>query len=162
MRGEITLNEHDVKSIDLDVTDLVNGTHVAKNGPKALGSSDSRGSYSPLLWVGLGVAVVGAAAGTVTGLVSMGKTSDVESGCGANNKCPPSTHDALDGARMFATISTVSFIVAGAGAGVAVVALAMGRRPSNAEQKATASSPSFAPRVTPWVGVGSAGLSGSF
>ncbi len=163
VRGEITLNEHDVKSIDLDVTELVNGTQVTKNDPKASGgSSDSRGSYSPLLWVGVGVAVVGAAAGTVTGLVSMGKTSDVESGCGPNNKCPPSTHDALDGARMFATLSTVSFIVAGAGAGVAVVALAMGRRSPNAEQKASAPPPSSAPRVSPWVGVGSAGLSGSF
>jgi hypothetical protein len=154
VRGEITLSEHDEKSIELDVTELVSGkAGGTKNEPGPV--VDSKGSYSSLLWVGLGVAVVGAAAGTVTGLVSMGKTSDVEGGCNADNKCPPSTHDALDGARMFATISTVSFIVAGAGAGVAVVALAMGRRPS-AEQKATA------PRMTPWVGVGSAGLSGSF
>ena len=157
VRGEITLSEHDVKTIDLDVTDLVNPKHVATQdaGQGSSPSSDAKGSYSPLLWVGVGVAVVGAAAGTVTGLVSMGKTSDAEAGCTANNKCPPSTHDALDGASMFATISTVSFIVAGAGAGVTVIALAMGRRPS-AEQKATS------PRVSPWVGVGSAGLSGSF
>ena len=154
VRGEISLSEHDDKSIDLDVTDLVNPrAGGGTNDAKAVEAGG--GSYSPLLWVGLGVAVVGAAAGTVTGLVSMGKTSDVESGCNADNKCPPSTHDALDGARTFATVSTISFIVAGAGAGVAVVALAMGRRPS-AEQKTSA------PRVTPWVGVGSAGLSGSF
>ncbi len=159
-RGEITLSEHDVKSIDLDVTDLVNGKQVGKVDTKPAVVSDGKGSYSPLLWVGVGVAVVGAAAGTVTGLVSMGKTSDVESGCGANNKCPPSTHDALDGARMFATISTVSFIVAGAGAGLAVVALAMGRGPS--KEQATATTTTSAPRVTPWVGVGSAGVVGSF
>ena len=156
VRGEITLNEHDAKSIELDVTDLVAGKpQVAKNETRP-GPDDAKGSYSPLLWVGVGVAVVGAAAGTVTGLVSMGKTSDVESGCGANNKCPPSTHDALDGARMFATISTVSFIVAGAGAGLTVVALVMGRRPSH--EQATSS----APRVSPWVGAGSAGVVGSF
>lgn len=159
VRGEITLNEHAVKSIDLDVTDLVAGkSQGTKSEAKPSTPADAKGSYSPLLWVGVGVAVVGAAAGTVTGLVSMGKTSDVESGCGANNKCPPSTHDALDGARSFATISTVSFIVAGAGAGLAVVALVMGRRPSHAE--ATASTP--APRVSPWVGAGSAGVVGSF
>lgn len=154
-KAEVTLSEHDVKSIDVDVSELFApkpSAAVARVGGKS--PEGAKGSYSPLLWVGVGVAVVGAAAGTVTGLVSMGKTSDVESGCGANNRCPPSTHDALDGARMFATISTVSFVVAGAGAGVAVVALAMGRRPSS-EQTAS-------PRVTPWVGAGGAGLVGSF
>jgi len=158
VKSEITLNEHDVKSVDVDVTELAASRPVAKQdggGGSGRAAEGGKGSYSPLLWVGVGVAVVGAAAGTVTGLVSMGKTSDVESGCTADNKCPPSTHDALDGARTFATLSTVSFIVAGAGAGVAVVALAMGRSPSP-EQKATA------PRVSPWVGVGSAGVVGSF
>lgn len=155
VKSEVTLNEHDVKSVDVDVTELAAPKPVAKHDGGGRAAEGGKGSYSPLLWVGVGVAVVGAAAGTVTGLVSMGKTSDAESGCTADNKCPPSTHDALDGARMFATISTVSFIVAGAGAGVAVVALVMGRSPSP-EQKATG------PRVSPWVGVGSAGLGGSF
>jgi hypothetical protein len=158
VRGEIVVAEHDVKEIALDVTELANPKPVATKNDGA-SAGDAKGSYSPLLWVGVSVAVAGAAAGTVTGLLSMGKTSDVESGCTASNKCPPSTHDALDGARSLATISTISFIVAGAGAGVAVVALAMGRGPS-AEQKASAPSPS--PRVSPWVGLGGAGVVGSF
>jgi hypothetical protein len=162
VKGEITLNEHDEKSIDLDVTDLVAPKQAAKPEGGERPAEGGKGSYSPLLWVGVGVAVVGAAAGTVTGLVSMGKTSDVESGCTASNKCPPATHDALDGARMFATISTVSFIVAGAGAGVAVVALAMGKKPSPEHAAKAKAPPALSPRVSPWVGVGSAGVVGSF
>jgi hypothetical protein len=155
VRGEITLAEREARSIELDVSALSRPrpaaqAEVAPSAPAP--RATTKGSYSPLLWVGLGVAAAGAAAGTITGLVSMGKASDAESGCLPSNKCPPATHDALDGARTFATISTIAFVVAGAGAGTAVVALVLGKKPS--EQRAA--------RLTPWLTPTSAGLTGTF
>jgi hypothetical protein len=158
VRGEITLAEREARSIELDVTALATPrpaaqAEVAPVAPApAPAPGDGKGSYSPLLWVGLGVAAAGAAAGTITGLISMGKASDAESGCLPSNKCPPATHDALDGARSFATISTIAFVVAGAGGATAVVALVLGKKPS--EQRAA--------RLTPWLAPSSAGLSGTF
>jgi hypothetical protein len=160
VRGEITLAEREARSIELDVTALASPrpaaqAEVAPVVPVAPAPREAKGSYSPLLWVGLGVAAAGAAAGTITGLVSMGKASDAESGCLPNNRCPPATHDALDGARTFATVSTIAFVVAGAGGATAVVALVLGKKPA-AERSAAA------PRLTPWLAPCSAGLSGTF
>ena len=52
------------------------------------------GSRSPVLWAGLAVLVVGMGVGTVAGVVSSGKTSEVEKLC-RDGKCPPPAHGVL-------------------------------------------------------------------
>jgi hypothetical protein len=52
-----------------------------------------------------------------------------------------------------ATVSTVGFVVAGAGVGVGIGALLFGGKGPEATARA---------QVTPWVGLGSAGLRGTF
>jgi hypothetical protein len=81
---------------------------------------------SVLVWAGFGTAVVGAAVGGVTGIISISKTSSVKSRCPDNNQCPPDTHGDLVAARTMATISNVAFAVAAVGAVVGVVGLFVG------------------------------------
>lgn len=108
---------------------------------------------SPLVYVGFGVAGVGIVVGSVTGALAMSSASSLKSSC-TDGRCPPAAHDDVDAYQRWGTISTISFIAAGVGAAVGIYGLL--------------SSPVSGPRkeahahVTPWIGVGSAGLAGAF
>jgi hypothetical protein len=105
-------------------------------------------------FIGFGVGGAGLIAGVITGILTLSAKSSAVNGC-RDNKCPPSTFSDLDNASTMSTISTVSFIVAGIGAGVGVTALLIGDKPA-------APTPTGGVRVTPWIGLGSAGVRGSF
>jgi hypothetical protein len=104
--------------------------------------------------IGFSVSGVAGVAGTVAGLVAMNQLSRVDSLCSAQKLCDE-THGgtkALSTAYTWATVSNVSFAVAGAGIVAAVVGLVSGR----------SSHPGAAARVTPWIGPGMAGIDGRF
>jgi hypothetical protein len=103
-----------------------------------------------LLFAGLGLAVVGVGVGTTFGIVSMGHKSDADALC-RDGKCPPPAHSALDAANTTATISTIGFVAAGVGVGIAAAGFLLVKKPP--PQTAT---------VTPIIGLGSAGVVGSF
>jgi len=107
-----------------------------------------------LTYAGFGVAAVGAILGGITGFVSISKKNDAQAQC-TDNRCPPKTHDTIDSANTMATISTVSFIVAGVGAGVGIVSLLL--RSDNPPP-----APTTGVHATPWIGLGSAGVRGTF
>jgi hypothetical protein len=119
-------------------------------------------SHSPtvLTWIGIGVAGAGVIAGTVTGLMSMSKKSALQSEC-PNGVCGPgSASSDYDAANTYALVSTIGFIAAGVGAGVAVVTLIVGHDEPGA---LPAQSPSAGGlKVRPWIGVGAAGMNGTF
>jgi hypothetical protein len=122
-------------------------------------------SHSPtvLTWIGVGIAVAGVATGAVTGALSMSKKSKVAGECG-NDVCTSSSSDSdLSTAYTLATVSDIGFAAAGVGAVVAVVTLAIGHQ--------TSSEPAAQPpaqtgqtrlRVLPWIGMGAAGVNGTF
>lgn len=107
-----------------------------------------------LTYSAFGVGAVGVVLGSVTGFLSISKKNDAANGC-TNNKCPPATYDKIDSANTMATISTASFIVAGVGVGVGIISLVLRSDPAPA-------APATGLRATPWIGLGSAGVSGSF
>jgi hypothetical protein len=80
-----------------------------------------------LAYVGGGVAVAGVIVGSVSGAWAMTKKNEGWAGC-EGTRCPPETWDTIDSAHRFATISTVSFVVAGVGAGIGAGAWLIGRR----------------------------------
>lgn len=147
---EIDLAEHDNKDVNLDLQPA-----APPHGEKTA----SKGGFisKPVAFVALGVGGVGVLVGTITGLMAMGAKSDAEKGC-VNKFCPPSTYSDLDRASSMATVSTVSFIIGVVGVGVGVVGLLT--QPKNEEPQPPKSASK--PTVSPWIGVGSAGLSGSF
>lgn len=136
------------------------------------------GGSKVMIFGGFGLAAVGAIAGTVTGIMSMSKTSSIKSSpncqtINGNVACNSAENDDISSAKTFATISTVSFIAGGVGAVVGVIGLFVGGgSPSEPSSTAPAQTPdtpasddqssSLRVHVAPWIGLGSAGLSGTF
>jgi hypothetical protein len=148
-------------------------TDTAQQPEQPADTGGRSGGSKVMIFGGFGLAAVGAIAGTVTGLMSMSKTSSIKnsSAC-AGNVCNPSEDGDISSAKTLATISTVSFIAGGVGVAVGVIGLFVGGG-SSGEPSATtpAQSPDAPPseessrlrlHVTPWIGLGSAGVSGTF
>jgi hypothetical protein len=110
-----------------------------------------------ITWVGIGVAGAGVIAGTVTGIMSLSKKSALSKEC-ANDTCGPSSDSDYDAANTYATISTIGFIAAGVGAGVALVTLIVGH-----DEPAPPPPPAETGLVVhPWIGLGTGGVGGTF
>lgn len=118
-------------------------------------------SHGPdaLTYVGGAVAGAGLIAGTVTGVMSWSKTSSLASACPGHG-CPPPSYSAYDSASTLATVSTISFVVGGVGACLAVISLVIGH--DDKSEPPSSAPPEARLRVSPWLGPGAAGLRGSF
>lgn len=81
------------------------------------------GSRSPWTYRGLVLAASGALVGSITGGLSMSKTSAAKQSC-QGNVCPASTQGDVDTARTLATVSNVAFALAGVGVVVTVIGVA--------------------------------------
>jgi hypothetical protein len=111
-----------------------------------------RGSTQRLIgFVTLGVGGAGLLLGAVTGVVAMGKESDLsENPRCANNECGPSQQDQVDSYNSLRSVSTVGFIAGGVLAATGVVlVLTSPSRPASAH-------------AALWLGPGSAGFKGAF
>jgi hypothetical protein len=156
-RLEIDLAEGESKSITLTPQAEPSSTLESPSvdeAPEAHAPPIEPTPLGPYLWWGgAGIASVGIVAGTVTGIISLSAASAAKQGC-TSHQCPPSTWSDLDRAQATATISTVSFIVAGVGLGALGVSLLLPaqRAPNTAG----------VPRVEPWISAASAGVRGTF
>jgi len=88
----------------------------------ATADAPGRAGLHPVTYVGFGVAAAGIAVGTVTGILALGKASDVEDVC-QGLACPPSARSDVDDGRTFATISTIGFVASAAGLALAAIGL---------------------------------------
>jgi hypothetical protein len=121
----------------------------------------SGGGNKTLAFVALGVGGAGLIAGSITGLMAMSKTKDLEDLCDAEKVCRnEDSFDEYDSANNLATISTIAFGVGivGVGAGVILLVTSGGKSEPAAKTHFTHAGVTY----RPWVGVGSAGVSGSF
>ncbi|MBI5535143.1 MAG: hypothetical protein HY898_20620 [Deltaproteobacteria bacterium] len=113
-------------------------------------------TLATLTYGGLATAGVGVVIGSVTGIMALSKTSQLKSDCGGT-VCPSSKQDDLNSARNMAGLSTVSFAIALVGAAVGFNAMILwGDAPAKQPP------PTTAVQVRPVLGLGSAGLEGSF
>lgn len=117
-------------------------------------SSGGRSWQKPAAFVALGVGGAGLIEGVITGIVAIGKHSDLAKAC--NGGCPPNESSALSSYHTMGALSTVGFIAGGAlAAGGAVLLL-------TAPKGTSAPAPTTGIRLTPYVGFGSAGAVGTF
>lgn len=79
-------------------------------------------SVSPWALGSFGVAGAGLLVGTITGIVAMNDLAEIERSC-PDDVCPTDLQDDFDDAATLAHVSTGSFVVAGVGAAVGLVAL---------------------------------------
>lgn len=136
-------------------------------------------SPSAITWTGIAFAGAGVVAGTVTGIMTLSKASSVKKDCTGEGKTCTSQPgiSELSSGNSLATIADISFAVAAAGAGVAIVSLIVGHKspgaatsaPAATDPEAAPAEPAAAPpaseshlHVTPWIGLGSAGVFGTF
>ena len=150
-RGEVVLEERATKTVTIQLTGAPTADVSTEAPPAAPADSHT---MRTLAYVGFGLAIAGGAAGSITGLMSLSKTSAVKQSC-TDNHCPSSVANDLDTAKTTATVSTIAFIAAGAGLAVGLTALIIGDGPRSSKETAHA-------HVTPWIGPGSAGILGSF
>lgn len=84
------------------------------------GSGDDHEPPDPWFYAGASVAGVGLVTGTITGVIALGKASDLSEIC-TGTSCLRSADDDVSSAQTMATVSTIAFVAAGVGAGVALI-----------------------------------------
>lgn len=134
-KDEISVNEREARTVTVDLKPL-----IAPPDPPHVEEAPRQASTLPkiLVFGGFGVGLVGVGVGTVTGLMSISKVNDVKNDC-VGDLCKPSRRGDIDSARSLGTISTVAFIVGGAGIGAGVVGLILsGKAPSEPPPGTTA------------------------
>ena len=109
---------------------------------------------SPLTYLGFGIAGAGLVVGGITGLAAFSKTASLDHACASNGNCPPDRDADIRSARTMGSVSTLAFAVGGTGLVVGI----MGLLGVGSKQVAPATSG----KITPWIGVGSAGVVGAF
>lgn len=159
---QVDVAEREVRDVDLELAPSGGNGHgdgaVRGQGPVVVKTKGPILS-KPVAYVALGVGGLGLVVGTITGLMASSAKSDAEKGC-VNNKCPPPTYADLDRAQSMATVSTVGFVVGIAGVGVGVVGLLT--QPKADAPKDNEKVEPKTTKISPWIGVGSAGVSGTF
>jgi hypothetical protein len=96
--------------------------------------------------------------GSVMGVLALRQHSALSTGC-ARNVCGPAQRAALDKYHLFGQLSTIGFVVAGVGAAGGTVLLFMRPQPQEEDDAAKASARTH---WSPFVGLGSAGVEGTF
>jgi hypothetical protein len=168
-RAEVTVAEREDKPVTLTLP--APASEASDPRPPATDAAPPRSQSHTARTIGIvgfGAGGVGLIVGSITGLLSIQKTNALKGGCDGN-QCPPTSGGDLDAARSMATVSTLAFVVAGVGVGVGVGALLIGDKSGGDKSggpdesgKQTARGTSDSLRVTPWIGLGTAGLRGTF
>jgi hypothetical protein len=119
----IQLAEGERRTIALEIGEPVDESRRDVTPPSAapVAETTTGGTQRTLAWASGGLGVVALGVGVVTGLVASSKWSDAKSTCGTG--CAPDSpaFETRDDARTFATVSTISFVVAGIGLAAAAV-----------------------------------------
>lgn len=118
--------------------------------PPAEGSSNHLG---PVAWAGFGVGAAGFATGTILAAATLSKASSIVTNC-SDLACEQATKDAAGSARDLGTAAVVAYTVGFVAVGVGFADLILHRRPDPSAASDRA--------IHPWIGVGAAGLRGSF
>ena len=161
-KQELDVNEGEQKPVELTLVAVAAppGTEERSSEPASEPEAPppATRSHGPtvLTWAGVALAGAGVVAGTVTGLMSMSKKSALQTEC-KNDVCGPSSYSDYSAANAYATVSTIGFVAAGVGGVVAAITMIVGHREPGAAPPPMAKS-----TIQPSIGLGVAGVSGTF
>jgi hypothetical protein len=152
----ITVSEGESREVRLAVKPAAAPAPAAELEPKAWAPSqapDAGGNHlGPFAYAGFGVGVAGFVVGTVLAGASLSKAASISLDCGTT-ACVQDGKDASQSARAFGVAAVVSYTLAAAGVGVAVADILLYKRGRSTESDR---------ELRAWIGVGAAGLRGSF
>lgn len=159
---DVVLTERQNRVLNLD---YVQKSVTLTSESKPVNESARYLFYGGFILGGAGVAI-----GSVTGILSLGNASDAQALC-KNGKCPASAREPIDSAKALGTISTVTFIIGGAGVACGIAGLVMGpfggkvkdakdTEPKDPDGASKGEESHF--RVQPTVWLGGGGLAGTF
>jgi hypothetical protein len=149
-RFEVAVNEGEAKAIEVATGDP-DGSGGAASASAGAPQEDTSSGTSPLVWAGFGVGAAGLAVGAITGLMAISKANACP-----NHVCPNQNDlDGVSSGRTLGTISTIGFVVAGAGAAVGVLGLTVFRAKGHPEGATAA-------KAALYIAPASAGLAGTF
>jgi hypothetical protein len=122
-------------------------------------------NYVPAYVVG-GVGVAGVVVGSIFGIVTLGNRSTLNNEC-PNKQCPHGTQSDIDAFNRNGTISTVGFVAGVVGLGAGAYLFFSEKAKAGKDVPVEGPAPTEAPPATsltvrPWVGLGSAGVNGTF
>jgi len=124
--------------------------------PAPLAEPSDSGHSNALAYVALAVGGAGIATGAITGVIALGKRSDLDDNPACKDgHCLPSVRGDVDSFRTMRTISSIGFIAGGVCAGAGVVLLLTGGSSSKRAERAT---PAMALRMAP----GNVSVTGTF
>lgn len=152
-RAEVDLAEGEKKDVSIVLAATAKPAPAAtttEEEPPPPALESHRSYVLPIVLFSVGGA--GLIAGGVTGALMLAKQSSLSTTC-PNHVCPPAAYGDLDTANMLATTSTIAFIVGGVGVAAGIVALIAGKPSAPAPTQAS---------IEPWVGLGWAGVRGTF
>lgn len=155
-RAAFDMKDGETRDVELTVAAPPPGEPAPAAAPSPFQSDPRREEKkgSGLVTFGFGVAIAGGAIGILTGAIALSKKGDLDEKC-VDQGCGREYHDTLDSARSWAGLSTASFIVGGVGATIGFVGmLASG---GSTDKRSGAK-----PKITPVIGLGGAGVHGSF
>jgi hypothetical protein len=162
-KRELDVAEKESKDVSIELPAPGTPTEAATDEPPAAEESTSRGN-KVMIFGGFGLAAAGLITGSITGVVAISKANSIKgsSACeDGGTVCGTSVDGNLSTGKTMATVSTVSFIVAGVGAAIGITGFFVGGSSTPAAKPADAPETSAA-RVVPWIGIGSAGVRGTF
>jgi hypothetical protein len=135
------------------------GSRSASPAPAPTAAAPRRG-LPTLSYVGFGVGTAGLLMGSITGIMTMAKTSSIKNDhCGGGNDCDPKAQSEMDSADTLSKLSNIGFGVAIVGVAVGVTAWIAAPAAKPAQ---TATSKDRAVNLTPVVGTRGIGLLGTF
>jgi hypothetical protein len=122
----------------------------------------NKSSNKTLAIAALGVGGAGILFGSVTGVLAIGKHSDLSDRC-PDGKCPSRESDDVDSYKTMGTLSTIGFIVGGVGlAAGAVLWFTAPKKELSATRSAATRTASNGFSWHPYVGAGGGGVTGRF
>jgi hypothetical protein len=170
-RSQIDLGPGETKDITLPVVAPAEEATPLPPAPGPDNPPPRRERSNSVATVGWIIGGVGVGIGAITGIVALSDKSDLDKNC-TNNICGTADHDALDRAKSMGNISTVFFVIGGAGALMGLIATLAAPRSSSSSAvsappppppKALASAPrTIRNTITPDFGPGGVGIHGSF
>ncbi len=109
-----------------------------------------------------GVGVAGIALGTIFGVAAIDNKANLSKNCDAGKTCPSSEQGEITAFSRNGTISTIGFAVGGAGLALGTYFFFHERSKEGPEHPTKEPAPTKHATITPWLGLGAAGVSGSF